>query len=71
MVRGICDKTEILPLFLGAALTVKLTCDGGHLNHWSNSKTIKHKKRKVFVLNVKLMVYLYMSGLSFHVFKVL
>ena len=60
----------IIISLLGAALNVRLICDSGHQNHWSNSKTIEHKKRKVPILNIKLTVYLYLSGLSFQVFKV-
>jgi len=55
--------------FNGAALDVKLLCDSGHQNHWSNSQKIEHKKKKVPILNIKLTVYLYLSGLSFQVFK--
>ena len=54
----------------GAAINVKLLCNSGHTNSWSSSEGLHHKKRIVFKVNIKLMVYLFLSGLQFQVFKV-
>ena len=54
----------------GAAFKVKLLCNSGHTNSWSSGEGIHHKKRIVSKVNIKLMVYLFLSGLQFKVFKV-
>ena len=51
-------------------MKVTLLCNSGHTNNWSNSEAIQHKKRTVYQINIKLMVYLFLSGQPFQVFKV-
>jgi hypothetical protein len=56
--------------YSGAVVKVNLVCNSGHSNHWSSSDGFRHKKRIVYKMNIKLMVYLFLSGQPFQVFKV-
>ena len=51
-------------------MNVRLLCDSGHSNRWSSSGSVQHKTKKVYTLNLKMVVYLFLGGLRFQVFKV-
>ena len=56
--------------FLGAAIHVKYRCDHGHTNYWSSSERIIFKQRKISKINIIQIVYIFLGGLQFQVFKV-
>ena len=72
-----CEDGKITPKlypaimdFLGAAVHVKYRCDRGHDNYWSSSERVIFQQRKISKINIVQIVYIFLGGLQFQVFKV-
>ena len=62
--------TNIISYSLGAAIHVKMTCNHGHNESWSNSKVVGKGNRSMPVINLLIIVYAFLSGLQFDQLKV-
>ena len=62
---------EIKKIIPGAALNIKCRCESDHINYWSSSEKVTFKKRKVAKINIALIVFIFLGGLQFQVFKVI
>ena len=54
----------------GAAVNIKMTCNKGHQETWSNSKTVGKGKKSMPIINLLLIVYTFLSGLHFNQLQV-
>ena len=57
-------------MFLGAALSAKVTCNAGHEKPWCSSDSVGSGKKAVPLINIMLIVFAFMSGLPFDRLKV-
>ena len=54
----------------GAAVKVSMTCNDGHQEEWCSSATIGTGKRTLYLINISIIVYSFLSGLHFDQLKV-
>ena len=72
-ISGIALQADILCTnsIAGAAIRVAMTCNDGHETEWSSSNTIRTTGRRLYSINVSLIVYTLLSGIHFDQIKVL
>ena len=64
------NPDELVTVPDGAALHVRQTCADGHQNTWQSSEGISDKGRRVNVINIMLVAYIFLTGLHYGTFKV-
>ena len=52
-------------VFLGAAVSVKMTCNSGHDESWHSSRTVGQGRWTMPLINLVMIVYCFMTGLQF------
>ena len=57
-------------IFIGAAVTVSLTCNSGHKESWASSTNVGSGKWTMPSVNLLLIVYTFLTGLHFDQLKV-
>ena len=57
-------------VFLGAAVSVKMTCNSGHDESWHSSRTVGQGRWTMPLINLVMVVYCFMTGLQFDRVKV-
>ena len=66
MVRRVIYFCFLSNTFLGAAVKVKMTCNKGHQESWSNSKTVGKGNKSMAIVNLLIIVYTFLSGINFN-----
>ena len=57
-------------VFLGAAVSVKMTCNSEHDETWHSSRTVGQGRWTMPLINLVMIVYCFMTGLQFDRVKV-
>ena len=71
--NGDCFKIGeycFIVLIAGAAVSVKMTCNSGHLENWSSSQMIGRGRSAMPKVNLLIIVYALLTGLHFEQLKV-
>ena len=56
-------------IILGAAVTVKMTCNSGHKESWASSRNVGQGKWTMPYINLLIILYSFMTGLGFDKLK--
>ena len=57
-------------LITGAAINVKMVCNDGHCENWCSSETVGSGRKMLYLINISMIVYSFLSGIHFEKIKV-